>query len=116
MGIQFLPIAGLPKETDQAKATTPALGACSLATFLAIVGRCLHRCKSCGDRDAPLDSLLLACASRRTDSSSRPVAALEGRRYNGPPKMVDATSDRRARIRDHLRLNVYGTQLHHRFF
>jgi drug/metabolite transporter (DMT)-like permease len=33
MGIQFLPIAGLPKETDQAKATTPALGACSLATL-----------------------------------------------------------------------------------
>ena len=33
MGIQFLPIAGLPKETDQAKATTPVLGAYSLATL-----------------------------------------------------------------------------------
>ena len=31
MGIQFLPIAGLPKETDRVKARTPVLGAYNLA-------------------------------------------------------------------------------------
>jgi drug/metabolite transporter (DMT)-like permease len=33
MGIQFLPIAGLPKETDQGTPTTPGVGAYSLATL-----------------------------------------------------------------------------------